>query len=227
VRVSVVLPVRNGADFLRETLESVVGQTLPAHEILVVDGGSTDGTREIAASFPEVTLLDQEGPNLSSAYNTGFARVTGEAVALQAHDDLWDPAKLERQSAHLVDRPDLDLSLVSTEIFAEPGAELAPGTRLEQIGGARRLLVIEAMLLRTEALRRVGGFREDLAPLADTEWIARFATAGIRYEYLDDCLLRKRLLSGSTMHGAGPEPLVRNLRAAIETRRRARGGNGR
>jgi glycosyltransferase involved in cell wall biosynthesis len=220
VRVSVVLPVRNGATHFAETLASVLAQTVPAHEILVVDGGSTDATREIAAAFPGVRLLDQRGPNLSSAYNTALAELTGDLVAFQSHDDLWSPAKTERQIEHLRARPGLDFSLVSTEVFVGAGDSAPPGARLEALGGPRRVRVLEAMLLRRSIVDRNGPFREELAPLADTEWIARLATLGARSEYLDDCLLRKRLHSGSTQHAAGPGRLLRNLKAAIDGRRR-------
>ena len=75
--ISVVIPVFNRANVIRRALDSVLAQTLPPHEIIVVDDGSTDGTADIvAAHYPSVTLIRQTNQGLPVARNVGIARAT-------------------------------------------------------------------------------------------------------------------------------------------------------
>ena len=97
-RVSVVIPCYNAAPFLAETLTSVVAQTYPPHEVIVIDDGSTDESASIAASFaPLVRVIRQANRGESVAHNRGIAMAQGEWVALLDADDLWEVHKLERQ----------------------------------------------------------------------------------------------------------------------------------
>jgi len=97
-RVSVVIPCYNGSEFLPHTLRSVLAQSYPATEILVVDDGSTDNSAEIAESFGNpVQVLRQVNSGESVARNRGFEQATGDWVAFLDADDLWHPEKLAEQ----------------------------------------------------------------------------------------------------------------------------------
>jgi glycosyltransferase involved in cell wall biosynthesis len=100
-RISVVIPAYNAAAFLGPTLETILGQTVRAAEIIVVDDGSTDGTPEIARSFAGVTVIEQSNSGPAAARNRGTLAATGEFIAYLDADDLWAPDKLERQLAAL------------------------------------------------------------------------------------------------------------------------------
>jgi glycosyltransferase involved in cell wall biosynthesis len=96
--ISVVIPCYNGARYLPETLASVLRQTLPPHEVIVVDDGSTDDSAAVAASFgPPVRVLRQPNQGESVARNRGIDEARGNWIAFIDADDLWDPSKLERQ----------------------------------------------------------------------------------------------------------------------------------
>ena len=96
--VSVVIPCYNGAKFIRQTLDSVLAQTVEPHEILVVDDGSTDESREIAQSYgPPVRVIRQPNQGESVARNRGIEEARGDWIAFLDADDLWMPTKLERQ----------------------------------------------------------------------------------------------------------------------------------
>jgi glycosyltransferase involved in cell wall biosynthesis len=100
--VSVVIPCYNGSRFLRETLASVLRQTEPVREVLVVDDGSTDGSADIAESFgPPVRVIRQANAGESTARNRGVEEARGDWVAFLDADDVWEPHKLERQLAAL------------------------------------------------------------------------------------------------------------------------------
>jgi len=105
--VSVVIPCYNAAPFLRETLDSVLNQTRPILEVIVVDDGSTDDSAAIADSYgPPVRVIRQKNQGESVARNRGMDEAQGEWVALLDADDRWLPNKLERQVAALREGPD-------------------------------------------------------------------------------------------------------------------------
>jgi glycosyltransferase involved in cell wall biosynthesis len=96
--VSVVIPCYNGAPFLRETIDSVLNQTRPALEVIVVDDGSTDDSAAIAQSYgPPVRVIRQENQGESVARNRGMDEARGDWIGLLDADDRWVPQKLERQ----------------------------------------------------------------------------------------------------------------------------------
>lgn len=98
--VSVVIPAYNRAGDLPGAVESVLAQTHPVHEIILVDDGSQDDTPEIARSLPgPVRYIRQENQGVSRARNRGLSEAQGDLIALLDTDDRWDPRKLEIQEA--------------------------------------------------------------------------------------------------------------------------------
>ena len=102
--VSAVIPVHNGAAYVAEAVQSILSQTRPPIECVVVDDGSTDETAEVVRRFGnEVAYVRQDRAGVSSARNRGAALARGALVAFLDHDDVWLPTKLERQVEALAD----------------------------------------------------------------------------------------------------------------------------
>jgi len=103
-RVSIVIPVFNGSDYLKEALESALSQTYRNIEILVINDGSTDGgkTQEIALTYGErIRYFCKENGGVASALNLGIREMTGEYFSWLSHDDVYYPQKIERQIDYL------------------------------------------------------------------------------------------------------------------------------
>lgn len=94
-KISVVIPAYNCSTYIAATLDSVLAQTLPAHEIIVVDDGSSDNTPEVVASYPKVHLIRQVNQGVSAARNTGVRQAQGDWIAFIDGDDIWHPEKLK------------------------------------------------------------------------------------------------------------------------------------
>ncbi len=109
-RVSVVIPVYNAQDVIRETIESVLAQTWTHYDLIVVDDGSIDGSEAIVREFGDrIRYMRQKNSGVACARNRGIAESTGEYVTLLDHDDLWHPTKLEKQVAVLDGRPEVGM----------------------------------------------------------------------------------------------------------------------
>ncbi len=107
--VSVIIPTYNRARYLQEALESILLQTLPALEIIVVDDGSTDNTEEVVQCVEgPVRLLRQEHLGVVAARNFGLREATGDLIAWLDSDDLWEPQFLATTVGLLADHPELD-----------------------------------------------------------------------------------------------------------------------
>ena len=111
--VSVVIPAFNAAATLAETIASVLNQTFPNIEVIVVDDGSTDETARIAAEFSErdarVCLLQKTNEGVASARNYGIEVAKGEFIAPIDADDLWHPTRVEKHLSKIISSPDVAL----------------------------------------------------------------------------------------------------------------------
>lgn len=185
MRVSVVIPTYNSATLTAETVASVLAQTAPADQILVVDDGSTDDTAQRIRSFGSpVRYLFQHNAGPSAARNRGVSAATGEWVAFLDGDDVWHPRKLELQKAALARRPDLvllghrtyDWPGTHPEIVGRPDAVFAE-VNLDDLL-IRNAFVTSTLLVRTEALRAAGPFDPELRGPEDYDMWLRVARLG-------------------------------------------------
>src|SRR3954467_9998582 len=106
MRVSVVIAAYNSEAYIAEAIESVLGQTVPPDEVIVIDDGSTDGTRGILDGFSDrIVALGQANSGQAIAVNKGLALARGELIGFCDADDLWTAHKLKMQLA-LLDHDD-------------------------------------------------------------------------------------------------------------------------
>jgi glycosyltransferase involved in cell wall biosynthesis len=128
--VSVVIPAYNREQTVATAIRSVLAQSLPPLEVIVVDDGSTDSTAAVVTALsgtdPRIRLVSQPNAGISAARNTGIAQAKGEWVAFQDSDDEWFPAKLERQFQALAAMP--GARAVYCGMLITGSAEETPGT---------------------------------------------------------------------------------------------------
>ncbi len=198
--VSVVIPTYNYARFISQTIESVLAQTYPIAEIIVVDDGSTDNTKKVVAAFGEkVCYIEQEKSGVCAARNNGAKQSSGDYIAFLDADDVWLSEKIEKQIAKF--REDQQIGLVHCRM-REFDTESGETVRLHLEGeegwvGDELLLYNKTVIIgpggtivvSREAFEAVGGF--DTALKVGEDWdfcyrIARKFKVGFVREILVD-----------------------------------------
>lgn len=121
--VSIVIPCYNQARYLAEAIESVLNQSYLDKEIIVVNDGSPDNTREVVALFGDaIVSIEQENRGLSGARNTGIRAARGEYIALLDSDDVCLPGRLATQAAYLDSHP--QVGMVASDALLYDGTRL-------------------------------------------------------------------------------------------------------
>ena len=165
-----------------EAVASVLAQTRPADEIIVVDDGSSDDTAERMSAFGNrIRYLRKENGGVSSARNLGVTEAQGDWIAFLDADDVWHPRKLEIQCAALARRS--DLALLGNKLYDWPGEHPAVGERAEEEVEAirfddlivRNCLVTSTIVAKTEVLQSAGPFDLDLQGPEDYDMWLRVA----------------------------------------------------
>lgn len=221
--VTVVIPTLDAARFLDEALRSVAAQTYRHCEVVIVDGGSTDATLEIAAGHRARTI-SQAGTGLADAWNSGIAAAAGELIAFLDSDDLWEPAKLSRQVSLLAAETRADCAISRMRFALEPGLPIPTGFRPELLEGDHLAQMPSALLARREVFERIGDFDTRFAIASDIDWFRRAGDAGIRIGAVPEVLVVKRVhdTNLSTLGGAAlNSEIVALLRSSVERRREA------
>jgi glycosyltransferase involved in cell wall biosynthesis len=177
--VSVVIPAYNAAPFLRRAIQSALDQTYRPLEIVVVDDGSTDGTRAVAEAFGNpVRVLHQENMGQPAATNRAICESEGEIIALLDADDAWLPERLEKTVRPLVDNPRVGLTYCRSTMVFENGSEELLGRRDEEYripGGIYPppRISVPASTFRREVFERCGFFEESLPCFNDFDMFLR------------------------------------------------------
>jgi glycosyltransferase involved in cell wall biosynthesis len=190
--VSVIIPVRNGELYLAEAIDSVLKQNYAAHEVIVVDNGSTDGSRRAAERFGRpVRVISEPVPCIGRARNAGANAASGELLAFLDADDMWDPPKLARQIDVLGQQPEVDLVFTHMQDFISP--ELTETQRANLSGrGVYEGWHASTMLCRTAAFHSVGPMPE--IPIGEfIAWYGLAQTAGHQCRMLSESLVRRRI----------------------------------
>lgn len=179
-KVSIIIPVYNGTNYLREAINSVLSQTYTNCEVIVVDDGSTDGTWAMIQSYgSNVLSFRKENGGVASALNYGIRKATGQYIAWLSHDDLFLPNKLERQVNFLKQFPQFKACYTDYYNIDENGAMLEEVETLwyprqEAIRMLFRIPYINGstMLIERLCFDKAGLFSEKLRYTQDTEmWL--------------------------------------------------------
>ncbi len=192
-RVSVIMPTFNSENCLPAAIESVLGQTYKSLELIVVDDGSTDQTREVVCRYgDQVRYIRQDNAGPSKTRNNGIRATDSELIAFLDSDDVWLPGKIQEQINLLEERSDLSVVFCDAELVDEGGRSY--GSVWKQRGCYETMLdesqqlarpfatvmfmdciLPSAVLLRRTCLDRAGLFDESLRYVEDKDLWLRIA----------------------------------------------------
>lgn len=210
--VSVVIPTYNTAGYVTRAVDSVLAQTYQDLEIIVVDDGSTDATRERLAPYGNrIHYLYQENQERAAARNTGIRYAQGEYVAFLDADDYWLPSKLEQQVAAFDKHPETGMVYSQVYVVDRHGhclhtsgrgtggkPELPPTIFCKLLVG--NLVPSPTPLIRRDGIEKIGGFDTEVIPCEDHDYWVRlsrhFSIIGLEqplacYQPSGPALLRK------------------------------------
>lgn len=201
VSVGVVIPAYNCARFLDDSIQSVLRQTYPIAQIVVVDDGSTDGSRGVVAAYaPRVTYVRIENAGPARARNVGLAALSTDLVAFLDADDVWLEEKVERQVGRLLERDSCGLVYCGKTLMDQAGQTLGAFDQHEFPEGNLLCTLIHANHISTSSV--VVAWRQLLIDLGGFDERADLRAAAEDYE------LWLRCASSFTIC-AVPDPLVR------------------
>lgn len=210
--VSVIIPVYNGLKHIETTLDTVLQQTHPADEIIVIDDGSTDGSVELlerlGAELP-ITVIHQPNAGQSAARNTAAKLATSELLAFVDHDDQWYPKHLEKLTRCFIDKPDVGWAYSDFDEFDERGLIVTrrfinahgldhPKMKLTDFLQHDAMIVPSASIIRASAYEGVGGFDPRLSGYEYDDLFIRLFRAGWKAKFLNESLTRFRVHPGSS-----------------------------
>jgi GT2 family glycosyltransferase len=182
-----------------ECVESALGQTRPAEEVIVIDDGSTDGTEQVLSPYRgRIRYTRQDNRGKASAINAGARMARADFVSILDADDVYEPERIEALAELAVARPDLDILV--TDAYLEVEGDIV-GSFLERTPFAatdQSVAIFEDCFIAWPALRRerllaLGGFDESLLVSEDWECWIRMLHAGCAAGLVDEPLLRYRI----------------------------------
>lgn len=199
--VGVVIPARDGERYLGEAIESVLSQTHRELDVVVVDDGSSDATRDVARGYaPDVRCIALPRPGLGAARNAGVGAVRGDYIAFLDQDDLWPEQKLARQLEAFTDGAPPDLVFGHVREFISPDLEPPQASGIRCAAEPRPAALPGTLLAARASMARVGPFATHWTSNDFMAWLLAARQLGLREVMLDDHVLSRRLHASNFSH---------------------------
>lgn len=202
-RFSIIIPTYNSSETLSKTLQSISDQGWPEVEVVIIDGGSTDRTIEIAESFQslKLTIVSEPDKGIYDAINKGIALATGDLICIVGSDDRLASGALESVDKKWYSQ--------RTDIIAgEALLEAADGTQTKRIDEEYGIGCLisgipfchNSMYVSRETYRKIGGYNLDYKICADAEWVHRSVRAGCTCARIKEPLVHFALSGTSSIN---------------------------
>lgn len=218
------------AENLKASLESLYAQTVPPSQlVLVVDGPIDQDQEDIIARYrsdcriPHMSLVRlPKSRGLANAMNVGLENCYGEFALRMDSDDVCEPDRIEVQLAYARAHPEVSLIASWSEEFYDDGApshlKVSPASHDAIVRALRwrNVLVHSSILVKTEALRRVGGYRETYGKLEDYDLFIRLAQAGVKFHVIPKVLVRVRSSTEQRVRRGGLGYCMKEIRFRID-----------
>ncbi len=207
--ISILLPTYNRAHILTRSVESIRAQSFTDWELIIIDDGSRDNTKELANSFlkdKRISYVYRENGGCQAARNTGAALAKGEWLAFADSDDQWTPDKLKRQWEYLLEHPSAQLISCAYELSLPDGGLLRiPAQKNKEVSLLPDMLFQNfigspTILIRRELFLSTGGLREDYPALDDWELCLRLLNKGLEIGFINEVMVHAAV-SESSMSG--------------------------
>lgn len=213
--ISVVVPLYNHEKFITATLYSIINQTFPPKEIIVIDDGSVDNSpalvEAVAEARPKIIFWSRPNRGAHNTINEGIHRATGDLVAILNSDDVYEPTRLERAAKALSARPEADVLMTGLRFINDEGAEITFPWFDRAIGfyhecndlglalvNGNFFMTTSNLVARRSLFGEVGYF-SDLRYAHDLDFFLRLVGHGKIIEYIDEKLLSYRLHGNNTI----------------------------
>jgi glycosyltransferase involved in cell wall biosynthesis len=220
-KISVILPAYNAGKYIGEALQSIADQTVPVYEIIVVDDGSTDHTREVVSDFP-VRYIYQTNQGTAAALNAGIEQSSGDYLAFLDADDTWMPQRLSLQLQAFENDSSLDMVFGFMQQFISPELSVEEQNKIE-VNTAEVMVGIHksAWLIKRHAFMRVGLFTGGFLLEEFTDWYARSKEKNLNELVVKEVIAKRRIHQSNTsrVHKDLKKDYPRILKAALDRRR--------
>ncbi|HQA82534.1 MAG TPA: glycosyltransferase [Syntrophales bacterium] len=218
--VSVIIPVYNGENFIREAVDNVLSQKYPALEIIIVNDGSTDGTEAVIGQLPaDIRYFSQTNSGPAAARNKGIQDASGEFITFLDADDLWPENNLNVMVDEMLKNPDMEVIRGYAQLM-----EVNKKTgNYEYVGNPKESFphYIGAAIYRRSAFEKVGLFDPMLRFGEDSDWFLRAADLNLNMKRLEETSLFVRRHGGNMTEGRNMLELnvMKVFKKSLERRR--------
>jgi len=180
MKISVIIPTYNREKLLKKTLDSVLNQTVQADEIIIIDDGSSDNTKELIANYENNTIryIIQKNAGVSNARNNGIQKAKNDWICFLDSDDIWEINKLEKQIQFHKDNPHIlfshtdELWIFNDKIIKQKKHQLKPSGFCFEQNISNTLIGASTVMIHKKLFDNIGYFDENLIACEDYDlWL--------------------------------------------------------
>ncbi len=194
MKISVIMATYNAQETIRQAIESVIGQSYPQKELILIDGGSTDGTPEIIKEYETHVAYWSSEPDdgVYDAMNKGIAKATGDVIAFLNSDDWYEPEIFGKISdCFAADGPDILVCMANCVLGDHVYRDRESYRDIEDLQ-IHMIYYHQGMFAKREVFERIGTFDLRYQIVADYDWTLRAYRQGCRFQTIPDAVVNYR-----------------------------------